>query len=520
MKPSSNQSVTGDRKSSKLNNNQDDLNSSVPEYTSSPSIIPARSITPSSVPTSSTRSSITNPTNHRVETSKNVRSNRTPKVTNSAKQQIASRCDNKEKEAKSTIQKEAVPKSKTSGKYEDKGKIPCKQNVPKQNEKNIQEKNMLQDHDNRKEPIRMHRSADRKDYKAYHEYEKRTFVKTPPNQHKIKRSDTVEEVGSTREMEEKLALNKALESMCNPLHNFDCSEFSIKSHEGMSYGYGKLEVNPSAATSSIKTKRNEERNVEKPAQRHMERNVYNTEVNLVSCKSRNARSNTTDGRTRKAHKLAVTDSDHKEGRSLTSSPQLKEHDHDDILEKYKNFENTQSLVDIKDVEKQEEALSSGHVMKEATGYQAVDFSSSSLPASFSDPESCDRNRKYKDDLVRSLTATPLSITGPENRVDVNYFSSRQWFSSDKTGQLSHSVRSVLSDSQSSESVLKENDDTNVKKMLDEVEIAGKEYVHPDDVRCTDTYVERLFCPAEKKKVRLRDTRARVRAKKEYCLFTL
>ena len=222
----------------------------------------------------------------------------------------------------------------------------------------------------------------------------------------------------------------------------------------------------------------------------------------------------------KADKLAVTNSDRKEARSLTSSPQLKEHDHDDVLVKYKNFENTQSLVDIKDAEKQEEdALYSDHVKKEAMRCDAVDFSSSSLPASFSDPESCGRNWKYKDDLVRSLAATPLSITGQENRVDLNYFSSRQWFASDKTGQLSHSVRSLLSESQSSESVLEENDGSNVKKMLDEVEIAGKEYVHPDDVRCTDTYVERLFGPAEKKKVRLRDTRARARVKKEYCLFT-
>ena len=480
------------------------MKSSVPEYTSSPSISAARSITPSSiVPTSSTRSSITNPRNHRVETSKNAVSNRTPKVTNSAEQQIASqvqRSDNKEKEAKSTMRKEVVPKSKTSGKYGDKGKIPCTQNVPKQK---FHEKNMLQDHDNRKEPIHMHRSPDKKDYKAYHEYEKRTSVKTPPRKHMIKRSNTVEEVGSTREMEEKLALNKALESMCNPLHNFDCSEFSIKSQEGMSYGYGKLEVNPSAATSSIKTKRNEERNVGKSAKgyRSMERNVYDTEVDLISCKSRDARCNITDGRTQKTDILAVTDSDHKEARSLTSSPQLKEHGYDDVLEKYKNFENTQSLVAIKDAEKQEEARSSGHVMKEATGHHAVDFSNSSLPASFSDPESCDRNQKYKDDLVRSLTATPLSITGPENRVDLNHFSSRQWFASDKTGQLSHSVRSVLSESQSSESVLEESDGANVKKMLDEVEIAGKEYVHPDDVRCTDTYVERLFGPVEKKKVR-------------------
>ena len=464
-KSSSNQSVTEDRKSSKSNSNQDDLKYSIPEYTSSPSISPARSITPSSiVPTSSTRNSITNPTNHHVQTSNNVRSSKSPKATNSAKQQIASRvhcCDNKEKEAKSTIRKEVVLKSKV-----------CKQNVsPKQKP---HEKNMLQDQDNRKEPIRMHTSTNKEDYKTSQEHhEKRTCVQAPPRKLKIKRSDTVEEVGSMREIEEKLALNKALESMCNPLHNFDCSEFSIKSHEGMSYGYGRLEVNPSTATSTTKSKRNEDRNFEKSAKRHMERNVYDTEVKLTSFKSKDASSNATDGRAQKADKLAVKDSDHQESRSLTSSPHLKEHGHDRVLEKYKNFENTQSLVDIKDAEKQEDALNSSHVKKEATVYDAVDFSSSSLPASFSDPESYGRNREYKDDLVRSLTATPLSITGPENRVDLNYFSSRQWFASDKTGQLSHSVRSVLSESQSSDSVLEGDDGTNVKKKLDEVEIAGK-----------------------------------------------
>ena len=434
---------------------------------------------------------------------------KTPKATNSAKQQIASRVhrsDNKEKEA--------VLKSKVSEKHEDECKIPCKQNVPKQK---LHGKNILQDHEHMKEPI--HRSTNKEDHEATHEsHEKRIFVQASPRKHKIKRSDTVEEIGLTREIEEKLALNKALESMCNPLHNFDCNEFSVKPQERMSYGYGRLEVNPNAATSSIKTTGNKERNVEKSAKRHTERNAYDAEVDLISRKSREARSNTPDRRTQKAHKLVLTDSDRKEMRSLTSSSHLKQHGHDGVLEKYmKNFENTQSLVDIKDTDKEEEAMSCSHVKKEATKYHTVDFSSSSLPASFSDPESCDR--KYKYDLVRSLTATPVSITGPENRVDLNYISSRQWFTSDKTGQLSHSVRSVLSENQSSDSVLEEGDGTNITKMLDEVEIAGAPYVHPDDVRCTDTYVERLFGPAEEKVAGLRDARARARVKKKYCLFT-
>ena len=419
-------------------------------------------------------------------------SNKNPKAMNSVKQQIASRVhrsDNKEKEVKCTIQNQEnrVLKSKVFETYEVEGKILDKRNVPKQK---LQEKNILQDHDNREEPMyTLHRSADQEDHEASHEYhEKRMSMQALPRKHKIKRSDTVEEIGSTREVEEKLALNKALESMCNPLHNFDCSEFSIKSDEAMSYGYGRLEVNPSAATSSMKTKGNEERNVQKSAKRHTQRNMYDAEVDLKSGKSREARSNTPDGRAQKAHKL-VKDSDHKETRSLTSSPHLKEHGRDGLLEKYvKNFENTQSLVDIKDTEKEGAAMSCNHVKKEATKYHMVNRSSFSLPASFFDPQSCDP--KYKYDLVRSLTATPVSVTGPENRVDLNYFSSRQWFASDKTGQLSHSVRSVLSENQSSDSVLEEGNGTNIKKMLDEVEIAGTPYVHPDDVRCTDTYVER------------------------------
>ena len=485
------------------------------EYNSSPSISPVHSITPNNTaPSSSARSSITNPVWTPVESNKSGRLNNLSRSKGSIKQTSDSRYKDPTDMAKQSKResKNLVPTTKGRTEYS-RGKVNQSATELKNEEQEIQSKHVrgteLAEKHRHKEDNREDTQC-RRDKRVAQRDTEEVYAKTPPRKQKIKRSDTVEELDSTREAEEKVALNVALESMCNPLHNFEISEFNIKSREGMSFGYGRLEVKPSA-----QAKRNEKQDIEKTTKQYERRVRDGTEDELASHISRDQRPNTSEGKIPKADNRTLTDFDYRETRSLTTSPHPKDHS---ILDKNeKDFENTQSLVDFNGAQKTEEGqIGRSRVSKK---YQTADISSSSLPASFSDPESHDRESVYKDDLVRSLNATPLSITGPENRIDLNYFSSRQWFASDETGQLSHSVRSVLSESQSSDNVKKEEDDADVKQMLDGVEIAGTPYRHPDEVRCTDTYAERLFGPMEKKKVRVKDTRARARVKKQYCLFT-
>ena len=410
--------------------------------------------------------------------------------------------ENKSKTPKETT--ESIPKRKGSGSHGEKKK-----------DQNIYEHKSAEPHKKQIQQTGFGKESSKRDCGKDH-HTKEEFTKMTSKKQKIKRSDTIEEVGSAREMEEKLALNKALESMCNPLHTFECSEFSIKSSDGMSYGYGRLEVNPSIGV-GMACKR--DKRVEKRDNFKKNYEKDNRKEAKQSTKKQNEARSMTPNAGEKENRLDVVSPSHRETRSLTTSPHPNEPSSLGKCEK--DFENTQSLVNIKDTQRDTITYSEcgNHLQKDSNKYHLVDFSSSSLPASFSDTEPRDRNRKYKDDLVRSLTATPLSITGPENRVDLNYFSSRQWFASDATGQLSMSVRSVMSESQSSDNGPEDQGTFSLKPILDDVEIAGTPYRHPDTVRCTDTYVERLFNPEEKKKVRLRDTRAKARIKEDFCLFT-
>ena len=438
----------------------EDRKATLQPHDSSASVSPTRSTSPSSiVPASSTRSSITNPQHHRIVTSNNIRSNMTPPSTNSQKakqpfsgfknqeRKIAEK-GNKSKREKEPI--ESAPKRLGTRSHDEMPQ--CSTERRKQNQKSSGK------HQSGTRTEEFRRNSSKEHHHTDVNIKEDTRSKGTSKKHKIQRSDTIEEIGSARETEEKLALNKALESMCNPLHTFEYSESSIKSTDGMSYGYGRLEVNTSAEpkSSSRREKKSEKRDAPKLDARYGNR--YEGTKPEKARRERETRPVTPNAR-------AKEDPEHRETRSVTTSqhPNV-QHTHD---KGEKDFENIQSLVNIKDAKKQ---------MTDKSEYDIhlnKDFSSSSLPASFSDSESVERNRKYKDDLVRSLTATPLSFTGDENRIDLNYFSSRQWFASDKTGQLSMSVRSVLSESQSSEIGPEVQDSMDLKQMLDGVEIAGR-----------------------------------------------
>lgn len=399
---------------------------------------------------------------------------------------------------------------------------------------------------------------------------------------KIKRSDTVEEkIPDDIAKKEKLALNTALESMCNPLHSFQFNDFAIKSQDGMSYGYGRLEVHRSPEATrrepqdearpepersrrrqhKLKSKmaaaahtdndsefserrdsvsRGGEKNRKKPKRLEL------TDFDIHGPRRESDVSRRFRSTEKKRRDLELTEFDVRRARSLTASPHRGEAGTLDKREK--DYENTQSMTNVQGTD--EEGTS------KSDEYSPWDFRTFSLPMSFSDPETSSRAEEANLDLIRSLTAAPLRMTGTEKRVDLNYLSSLQWFTSDTTGQLNHCVRTVLSESENERATDEEKaagkaagkaeEDKEEKKAekeeneedekddagtstenkpekkpqkpvmyyLNGVEIAGTPYKHPDGMRTTNNFIEDFFHPLKKKTVKTRDRRALETIKKQ------